>query len=122
MYPLDERYTTYCIWIESKPRTIKAPEPKKVQTAMNKVKPYMTDKEVMRELSEFDELGFDDLPSWLKQELRARQLPIPKRFPTELEQWETVSDALEHRIVNKELTIQDYTAKYTKRLSLTLIK
>jgi hypothetical protein len=41
--------------------------------------------------------------------------------PTEMQEWETVNDAKEHRIMNKELTIKDYLDKYKNRKSLTLI-
>jgi len=88
---------------------------------MNKVKPYMTDEEIKRHLAAYDESGFDDLPSWLQSELKVRQLVFKKRQPTELEQWETVSDAREHRIVNKELTQEDYKDKYMKGRSITII-
>ena len=122
----DEDYHSYCVWIE--PSTPEEREQrgkrvvaKKVFTAMNKVKPYMTDEEVKRYLAEYSESGFDDLPNWLQTELRARQLVFEKRQPTELEQWETVSDAREHRIVNIELTQEDYKDKYMKGKSLTLI-
>ena len=46
---------------------------------------------------------------------------ILRREPTELEKWETVKDAREHRIMNKELTINDYLDKYERGKSLTLI-
>jgi hypothetical protein len=88
---------------------------------MSKMMPYMTDEELNSYLNEFSELGFDDLPSWLQTELKARQLVVTKREPTELEMWETNSDAREHRIMNKELTQQDYVDKYRKGKSLTLI-
>ena len=41
--------------------------------------------------------------------------------PTELEQWDTVSDAREHRILNKELTLSDLQDKYKRGKSLTLV-
>ena len=88
---------------------------------MIKLRPYMEDEEVNKHLSEYGELGFDDIPSWLKNEVKARNLIYEKRMPTEMEQWETVSDAREHRIMNKELTQQDYIAKYRKGKSITLI-
>ena len=88
---------------------------------MNKVKPYMSDEEVSRYLAEYDESGFDDIPNWLQQELKARNLQIPKRWPTDMEKWETVGDAREHRIVNKELTQEDYKDKYFKGKSITII-
>ena len=122
----DEDYDSYCVWIEiptpeEREQRGKRVVAKKVFTAMNKVRPYMTDEEVKRYLAEYSESGFDDLPNWLQTELRARQLVFEKRQPTELEQWETVSDAREHRIANKELTQEDYKDKYMRRKSLTLI-
>jgi len=125
-YPLDERYTTYCIWTDSftneqRKRFTHRPKPNRIGTAMAKIKPYMTDEEIKRHLAAYDESGFDDLPSWLRQELKVRQLVFKKRQPTELEQWETVSDAREHRIVNKELTQEDYKDKYMKGRSITII-
>jgi len=41
--------------------------------------------------------------------------------PTEREQWDTISDAREHRIMHKELTIEDFQDKYKRGKSLTLI-
>ena len=86
---------------------------------MSKMMPYMTDEEIMFELSHYDEQAFDDLPSWLQQELQVRQIPIPKRQPTEIEMWETVSDAQEHRIMNNERTLQDIKDKYLGKLKFT---
>jgi hypothetical protein len=125
-YPLDDKYITYCIWTtpftnEQRKRFTCKPKPKKVITAMNKVKPYMSDEEVSRYLAEYNESGFDDIPNWLRQELKVRQLVFKKRQPTDMEKWETVSDAREHRIVNKELTQEDYKDKYMKGKSITII-
>jgi len=80
---------------------------------MSKIKPYMTNEEVNVALTEFGDVGYDDLPSWLKHELIARGLQFPKREPTDLERWETIMDATEHRIMNKELAIEDYINHYT---------
>ena len=88
---------------------------------MNKVKPYMTDEEVNRHLSQYSESGFDDMPDWLRNEIRARNLVYEKRTPSDIEKWETNFDAREHRITNKELTFEDYKDKYLKGKSLTLI-
>ena len=88
---------------------------------MNKVKPYMTDEEVNRHLSQYSESGFEDLPDWLRSEIRARSLVYENREPSELEQWETNHYAREHRITNKELTFNDYKDKYLNGKSLTLI-
>ncbi len=86
-----------------------------------KPRKYMTDEELKQHLLEFDDLGFDDLPKWIQLELKARRLHFECRSPTELEMWETNKDAREHRITNKELTIDDYLDKYKRGKSLTLI-
>ena len=86
-----------------------------------KPRKYMTNEELKQYLSEFDDSGFDDLPEWIQIELQARRLSFERREPTELEKWETVKDAREHRIMNKELTIKDYLDKYKRGKSLTLI-
>ena len=123
--PLDDNYVIVCIYHtpfsseQRKKFTMKRKS--KLGLPMDKLKPYMTDEEVNKHLSEYGELGFDDIPSWLKNEVKARNLIYEKRMPTEMEQWETVSDAREHRIMNKELTQQDYIAKYRKGKSITLI-
>jgi len=83
---------------------------------------YMTDIEVSVALLDYDDVGYEDVPDWLRSELESRNMLVVRRKPTELEQWDTVADAREHRIVNKELTIQDYVDKYKHGKSLTLIK
>ena len=88
---------------------------------MSRLKPYMSDEEVNDHLVEYSDLGFDDLPAWLKTELRIRNLPIPRREATNSEKMVTVFDAREHRILNHELTLVDYKNKYMHAQSLTLI-
>ena len=115
---LSDEYTTYCVWVEpiddeKRQRLIKPKPPKLVATAMKKIRPYMEDEEVREALRDYEDLGYEDLPDWLQRELRARDLPHEVRRPTDIEKWETVSDAREHRIVSKELSIQDYIDHYT---------
>ena len=115
---LSDEYTTYCVCVEpmsdeKRQRLIKPRGPKLVTTAMKKIRPYMEDEEVRRYLRDYEDLGFTDLPDWLQRELIARDLPQEIRRPTDIEKWETVSDAREHRIVNQELSIQDYIDHYT---------
>ncbi len=119
--PLSNEYTTYCVWVEpmsdeKRQRLTKRKE--QVQTvALDNLhhpkRKYMEDEEVREALREYDDYGFEALPDWLQHELIARDLPHERRMPTEFEQWETVSDAREHRIVNKELTVKDYLDHYT---------
>ena len=116
--PLSNKYTTYCVWVESmsdekrQRLTKRVTEPVPVMLVEHTRK-YMEDEEVREALREYDNYGFESLPNWLQCELIARNLPHERRMPTEFEQWETVSDATEHRIVNKELTVKDYLNHYT---------
>jgi len=120
--PLGDDYVLYCIWHEPRQKDLPTipKEPKEIRTAMNKVKPYMSDEEVNRHLSEYGDSGYDDLPDWLRSEVRSRNLLYEKRQPTDIEKWETVSDAREHRITNNELTLQDYKDKYLNGRNFTI--
>ena len=82
--------------------------------------PYRSDEELIAVLAEFDELGYEDVPYMLRQQLEGRTITFERREPTELEMWETNSDAREHRITNNELTIQDYLDKYRNGKSFTI--
>ena len=88
---------------------------------VKKPKPYMTDVEVSNALERYEDMGYDKLPAWLKREMDSRQLPIHKRHPDDVDKIIAEPDAREHRIMNKELTIQDYVNKYKRGQSLTLI-
>ena len=65
-------------------------------------------------LHQYGDVGFDSLPKRIKQALMYNGWRPVARKPTELEQWETVVDAFEHRVMNDELTVKDYLNKYTK--------
>ena len=82
---------------------------------------YMTDEEVNRALEEYGDRGFDRLPSWLQHELRVRNLTWEPRSPTDLEAWDTIADAREHRIIHNELTIKDYQDKYKRGKPFTIL-
>ena len=60
----------------------------------------------------YEDLGFADLPSRLQALVIAYDLSIDARPPSESERLETVSDALEHRIIHKELNVKDYLNHY----------
>lgn len=60
------------------------------------------------------------MPKWIKDQFLIRVTYLKPRQATEIEQWETVSDALEHRIVHKELTISDYYNTIVKGKSHTI--
>jgi hypothetical protein len=72
-------------------------------------------------LFEYGERGFDDLPQSIQQHLLYDGYMPVAREPTEWEMEEAEKDAREHRIVNKELTIQDLIDKYKHGKSLTLV-
>jgi len=73
---------------------------------------YMTDEEVWLELQEYDELGYEDMPQYLKNELIGRRITFDRRNPTDSEMLETLEDAKEHRLMNNEMNIEDYKEKY----------
>ena len=95
-------------WIEEYNRTA---------TCVKKVRKPITDKQILRLVDKYEDLGFDDLPSWLQTQLQVRKLDVKPRPPTEIEMWETNSDAREHRILNNELTIKDFMDHYTGKRS-----
>jgi hypothetical protein len=88
---------------------------------MSKMMPVHTDQDILRYVSEYDEQSFADMPDWLCVQMQVREFIFGPREPTELEQWETVADAREHRIMNNEKTLQDYKDKYFKGKSFTII-
>ena len=45
----------------------------------------LTDEEVMKHVSEFDERGFQDMPPWLQQEMQVRGYTFGPRPPTKQE-------------------------------------
>ena len=67
---------------------------------------------ILDQLVKYEDLGFADLPSRLQALVIAYDLGIDARPPSESERLETVSDALEHRIIHKELNIKDYLNHY----------
>ena len=74
--------------------------------------PYHTNEEVVALLSEYDEVGFQDLPYQLRNTIKSRSIMFRRREPTEHERQVTKADAKEHRHMNNELTIKDYFDKY----------
>ncbi len=120
--PYGERFTFVCIFFQHPIKSMRKRHVKrnKIGPQVHITKPYMTDEEVMSALEEHGNHGFDKLPNWLKQELRVRKIQWPTREPTDLEKWDTVEDAREHRILNNELIIKDYQDKYIRGRPLTI--
>ena len=87
---------------------------------MSRLAPHFTDDQLAFELMKYDEAAFSDVPENIRTLIIARQMTFDKREPTELEKWETVEDAREHRITNKELTIKDYLDYYRNGKSFTI--
>lgn len=75
---------------------------------------FMTNEEVTVALREYDDCGFEALPGWLQQELKVRHLAFGPRKPTPMEIEETKDDALMHRILNNEETLDDMYNQYCK--------
>ena len=109
-----EDFYRYCIWtpVTKKKHYITLDRERNGYYHIKRT--YMEDEEILEALSSYAEVGFDDMPEWLKLEMEARNLVCSTRQPTELEQWDTVGDAFEHRVLNKELTIEDYLDHYVK--------
>lgn len=84
------------------------------------VRPEITNEKVIELLDGYDELAFDQLPYWLRETVKARGIVFKQHQPDQVAMWDTVDDAREHRIMNNELTIQDFIDKYTKRQSLSI--
>jgi hypothetical protein len=76
--------------------------------------PYRTDIELAFELTDYDELGYQDIPYMLRQQIESRTLMFKRREPTELEVWETNKDAKEHRHINNERTLDDFKDTYQR--------
>jgi len=95
-----------CVWV------VKVFGALEKEIMMSKLIPYRTDEDIKQLITQFDEYAFDDLPKELQSTIRSRTITFNRREPTEIEQWETKSDALEHRVLNKELTLEDYINKY----------
>ena len=76
--------------------------------------PYRSDEELVQELTEYDELGYEDVPYLLRQALEGRNIIFQRREPTELEVWETNKDAAEHRHINNERNLDDFKDKYLR--------
>ena len=72
----------------------------------------MSDEEILKELWEYDELSYDDMPNWLQQECQARYIVVPSRNPTEREKHDTVIDAKQHRNAYNERIVDDFKDKY----------
>lgn len=69
---------------------------------------YISNVELADALADYSNHGFDDLPDWIRYELRTRQLTFDTRRPESYERSVTNADLLEHKITNNELTINDY--------------
>ena len=68
---------------------------------------YMTDEEIHAYLNEHGDMAFENLPVWLREELKSRRLTWPNRVPTTQEFFDTIEDGRVHRVTNQELEIQD---------------
>ena len=82
---------------------------------------HMSDETLMAYVNEYNEHGYIDLPMWLQFELNVRNIKTPRREPTMDERFETIHDEREHRITNRELTLNDYKDKYMYGKSITVV-
>ena len=77
---------------------------------------HMHTDEIWLELQEYGDVGYEDMPKWLRQELECRDLRFDIRQPTEQEIIETIQDAKDHRLLNNEMTTNDLMEKYHAKL------
>jgi hypothetical protein len=115
--PLHPAYTRSCVWVDCSSTRKSITKPKqKVRYVPVRLKPRkkLTDDQVEAKLTYYDHLGYEDIPQWLQAELSVRHnsLVPETRTASEREQWDTVADAYEHRVTNKEMTTKDYIRKY----------
>jgi len=113
-------YTRYCVFIDHVTLKKASINNRKDWSRPLKHKLALTAKKFCHLLSRYNEQGFNDMPKWIKDQFLIRVTYLKPRQATEIEQWETVSDALEHRIVHKELTISDYYNTIVKGKSHTI--
>lgn len=88
---------------------------------MTRLIPYRTDEDIRQLVTYYDEQGFTDMPYLLRETIKSRSITFVRRDPTELEMWETNSDAREHRILNNEKTLEDYIDKYKRGKSFNIL-
>ena len=122
----EQNFSRVCIFtvpFSNKQRHIMkaSPKPVIVRDDVKIVKPRMTDAQVMRYLGNYGDRAYDDLPYWLKQEMKTRKQPYYCRKPTDEEMFDTIRDAREHRITNKELVVSDYIDKYKHKISFKIL-
>jgi len=72
----------------------------------------MTNDDVWLHLQEYNDVGYHDMPKWLRNHLEAYDIRFDIRQPTQQEMIETEQDAKDHRILNNELTTDDLMEKY----------
>ena len=82
---------------------------------MSRLIGYKTDEELVRHLWHYDELGFQDIPEWLREGIKSRGITFKRRQPTPQEQRETEDDAKYHRLTHNEPNIEDFYHKYKIR-------
>lgn len=112
-------YTRYCVFADHVILPNETKTYKKDWSRPLKRKLALTTKQFCQRLGRYNEQGFTDMPKWLRDQFLIRITYLKPRQPTDLEKWETNSDALEHRIINNELTITDYHTRYVKGKQLT---
>lgn len=80
----------------------------------SRMMPYHSNEDILRYVSEYDEQSFADMPQWLQIQMQVREFIFGPREPSEVEQFETIADAKEHRIYNNERTIDDFKDQYLR--------
>ena len=71
-----------------------------------------SDEDLMSQLDYYNEVAWNDVPHTIREQIISRTILLPARPPTKQEQWDTLSDAKEHRAMNNEQTMNDFKLKY----------
>jgi hypothetical protein len=102
-------YSTYTSVPDAVKKRCRIPKHKKTyRIEVVGPKMILTNIQVVEAIDDYRERGFNDLPRWLRIEILTRNITFTSRIPQSYERNNTYDDLIEHRINNKELSINDY--------------
>lgn len=112
-------FTLTSVWIDCSGVVKRIASPVKEKTNVNTVVKHRkarSDAQIDEQAYLYGHLGYEDIPQWLQGELSTlTTLQHNTRPASDLEQWDTVADATEHRITNNEKSTTDILNKYSNK-------